>query len=51
MLHFRRCRRGFGIEGYALVQLGEIFYERNDLVAAHDHALEGANLAQELGLL
>jgi LuxR family maltose regulon positive regulatory protein len=39
-----RGARGFGIEGYALVQLGEIFYTRNDLVAAHDHALEGANL-------
>jgi LuxR family transcriptional regulator, maltose regulon positive regulatory protein len=41
-----RGARQFGIEGYALVQLGEIFYERNDLVAAHAHALEGANLMQ-----
>jgi LuxR family maltose regulon positive regulatory protein len=29
-----------------LVQLGEIFYKRNDLVAAHDHALEGVDLMQ-----
>ena len=41
-----RGARQFGIEGYALVQLGEIFYKRNNLVAAHDHALEGANLMQ-----
>jgi LuxR family maltose regulon positive regulatory protein len=38
--------RQFGIGGYALVQLGEIFYKRNDLIAAHDHALEGVNLMQ-----
>jgi LuxR family maltose regulon positive regulatory protein len=41
-----RGARQFGIEGYALVQLGEIFYKRNNLVAAHEHALEGANLMQ-----
>jgi LuxR family maltose regulon positive regulatory protein len=41
-----RGARQFGIGGYALVQLGEIFYKRNDLIAAHDHALEGANLMQ-----
>ena len=41
-----RGARQFGIGGYALVQLGEIFYERNDLIAAHDHALEGTNLMQ-----
>jgi LuxR family maltose regulon positive regulatory protein len=41
-----RGARQFGIGGYALVQLGEIFYKRNDLVAAHDHAVEGANLMQ-----
>jgi LuxR family transcriptional regulator, maltose regulon positive regulatory protein len=41
-----RGARQLGIGGYALVQLGEIFYKRNDLVAAHDHALKGANLMQ-----
>ena len=41
-----RGARQFGIGGYALVQLGEIFYERNDLIVAHDHALEGTNLMQ-----
>jgi LuxR family maltose regulon positive regulatory protein len=41
-----RGARQFGIGGYALVQLGEIFYKRNDLIAAHDHALEGTNLMQ-----
>jgi LuxR family maltose regulon positive regulatory protein len=41
-----RGARQFGIGGYALVQLGEIFYKRNDLVAAHDHALEGVDLMQ-----
>jgi LuxR family maltose regulon positive regulatory protein len=41
-----RGARQFGIGGYALVQLGEIFYTRNDLIAAHDHASEGVNLMQ-----
>jgi LuxR family maltose regulon positive regulatory protein len=41
-----RGARQFGIEGYALVQLGEIFYQRNDLVAAHDRASDGVNLMQ-----
>jgi LuxR family maltose regulon positive regulatory protein len=41
-----RGARQFGIGGYALVQLGEIFFERHDLGAAHDHALEGVNLMQ-----
>jgi LuxR family maltose regulon positive regulatory protein len=41
-----RGARQFGIGGYALVQLGEIFYKRNDLVAAHDHASEGVNLME-----
>lgn len=29
-----------------MVQLGEIFYKRNDLIAAHDYALEGSKLMQ-----
>jgi LuxR family maltose regulon positive regulatory protein len=41
-----RGARQFGIGGYALVQLGEIFHKRNDLPAAHDHALEGTDLMQ-----
>jgi LuxR family maltose regulon positive regulatory protein len=41
-----RGARRFGIGGYALVQLGEIFYKRNDLVAAYDYASEGAKLMQ-----
>jgi LuxR family maltose regulon positive regulatory protein len=41
-----RGARQFGIGGYALVLLGEIFYQRHDLVAAHDHALEGVKLMQ-----
>ena len=41
-----RGARQFGTVGYALVKLGEIFYERNDLIAAKDCALEGVNLMQ-----
>jgi LuxR family maltose regulon positive regulatory protein len=41
-----RGARQFGTVGYALVKLGEIFYERNELVAARDHVSEGVNLMQ-----
>ena len=41
-----RGARRFGTGGYALVQLGEICYERNDLAAAHEHASEGTRLMQ-----
>ncbi len=41
-----RGARQFGTVGYALVKLGEILYERDDLVAARDHVLEGVNLMQ-----
>jgi LuxR family maltose regulon positive regulatory protein len=41
-----RGARQFGTVGYALIKLGEIFYERDDLIAAKDCALEGVNLMQ-----
>jgi LuxR family maltose regulon positive regulatory protein len=41
-----RGARRFGVVGYALVKLAEIRYGQNDLVAAHDHALEGLRLMQ-----
>jgi LuxR family maltose regulon positive regulatory protein len=41
-----RGARQFGTVGYALVKLGQMFYERNDLVAAREHVLEGIALMQ-----
>jgi len=41
-----RGARQFGTVGYVLVKLGELLYERNDLIAARDHVLEGVNLMQ-----
>ena len=41
-----RGLRQLGTVGYALVKLGEICYERNDLVAAGEHVMEGVNLMQ-----
>jgi LuxR family maltose regulon positive regulatory protein len=41
-----RGLRQLGTVGYALVKLGEICYERNDLIAARDHVVEGVNLMQ-----
>ncbi|HSR30532.1 MAG TPA: LuxR C-terminal-related transcriptional regulator, partial [Anaerolineae bacterium] len=41
-----RGGRRFGTVGYALVKLGEIFYARNELIAARDHIVDGVNLMQ-----
>jgi LuxR family maltose regulon positive regulatory protein len=41
-----RGARGSGTVGYVLVKLGEILHERNDLVAAREHVLDGVNLMQ-----
>jgi LuxR family maltose regulon positive regulatory protein len=41
-----RGARQFGTVGCALVKLGEVFYERGDLLAARDRVLEGVNLMQ-----
>jgi LuxR family maltose regulon positive regulatory protein len=41
-----RGARQFAPVGYALVKLGEIFYARNDLMAAREHAGEGVALMQ-----
>ena len=42
----QRGGRQFGTVGYVLVKLGELLYERNDLAAATDYALEGVGLMQ-----
>lgn len=41
-----RGLRQLGTVGYALVKLGEICYERNDVIAARDRVVEGVNLMQ-----
>jgi LuxR family maltose regulon positive regulatory protein len=41
-----RGLRQLGTVGYALVKLGEICYERNDLIAAREHVVEGVKLMQ-----
>jgi LuxR family maltose regulon positive regulatory protein len=41
-----RGARQFGTVGYALVKLGEINYERDDLIAARDLVSEGVRLMQ-----
>lgn len=41
-----RGAQQFGTVGYALAKLGEIGYERNDLIAARDHVSAGVNLMQ-----
>jgi LuxR family maltose regulon positive regulatory protein len=41
-----RGARQFGTVGYALVKLGDVLYERGDLVAAREHAREGVELMQ-----
>jgi LuxR family maltose regulon positive regulatory protein len=42
-----RGARQFGTVGYVLVKLGELLRERNELIAARDHVLEGVNLMQK----
>jgi LuxR family maltose regulon positive regulatory protein len=41
-----RGARQFGTVGYVLVKLGELLYERNDLMGARSHVLDGVNLMQ-----
>jgi LuxR family maltose regulon positive regulatory protein len=42
----QRGARQFGTVGHVLVKLGELLHERNDLMAATGHVLEGVDLMQ-----